>query len=424
MDGGFAFMGYTDNNCAQIDENGHLILPPEIVSRYRLKPGIKILLDDNENGLHLSSPTRLAKLYIEPTNRCNLDCRTCIRNVWDESFGMMSDAVFDRIIRGLKAFSPPPTVFFGGFGEPLLHPKIIEMVTRAKEMGARVELITNGTLLTQDLSYKLLWSGLDLLWVSLDGATPESYADIRLGAELTRVIENISGFNKATYAEGAMTCCSFIPKYKTQLGIEFVATKSNIADLPDVLNLGKLFGAKRFIVTNVLPYTKEMCDEILYRNSLGDSGTLISMPRMDENDITRGPLSQAARNIYVNPFNSNMHIHINQCPFIQSGSGAICWDGGLSPCLSLLHSHTSYTPNHKRFSRKWVVGNISERDLSDLWECKENTAFREKVQAFDFPSCTSCGGCLNVESNEEDCFGNTFPTCGGCLWAQGLIRCP
>jgi len=120
MDGGFAFMGYTDNNCAQIDENGHLILPPEIVSRYRLKPGIKILLDDNENGLHLSSPTRLAKLYIEPTNRCNLDCRTCIRNVWDESFGMMSDAVFDRIIRGLKAFSPPPTVFFGGFGEPLV----------------------------------------------------------------------------------------------------------------------------------------------------------------------------------------------------------------------------------------------------------------------------------------------------------------
>jgi hypothetical protein len=29
-----------------------------------------------------------------------------------------------------------------------------------------------------------------------------------------------------------------------------------------------------------------------------------------------------------------------------------------------------------------------------------------------------------TESNQEDCFGNTFPTCGGCLWAQGFIRCP
>ena len=27
-------------------------------------------------------------------------------------------------------------------------------------------------------------------------------------------------------------------------------------------------------------------------------------------------------------------------------------------------------------------------------------------------------------ANEEDCFGNAFPTCGGCLWSQGVIRCP
>jgi hypothetical protein len=28
------------------------------------------------------------------------------------------------------------------------------------------------------------------------------------------------------------------------------------------------------------------------------------------------------------------------------------------------------------------------------------------------------------EANEEDCFGNGFPTCGGCLWAQGVLQCP
>jgi hypothetical protein len=28
------------------------------------------------------------------------------------------------------------------------------------------------------------------------------------------------------------------------------------------------------------------------------------------------------------------------------------------------------------------------------------------------------------ERYEEDCYGNTFPACGGCLWAQGVIQCP
>ena len=36
----------------------------------------------------------------------------------------------------------------------------------------------------------------------------------------------------------------------------------------------------------------------------------------------------------------------------------------------------------------------------------------------------ACGGCNQVDANKEDCFGSTFPTCGGCLWAQGVIQCP
>jgi len=35
-----------------------------------------------------------------------------------------------------------------------------------------------------------------------------------------------------------------------------------------------------------------------------------------------------------------------------------------------------------------------------------------------------CGGCTLVDENKEDCFGNTFPVCGACLWAQGVIQCP
>ena len=113
-----------------------------------------------------------------------------------------------------------------------------------------------------------------------------------------------------------------------------------------------------------------------------------------------------------------------RCPFIERGSAVIGWEGNLSPCMALLRDHTSYFDGRERFSRKYIVGSILDRNLKDLWQDPEYVSFRERVQTFDFSFCTSCGGCELSEANEEDCFGNTYPTCGGCLWAQGVVRCP
>ena len=116
---------------ADIDESGRLILPPELVKQFGLNPGTKIHIGKNANGLHLRRPlTHLSKVYIEATNRCNLECVTCIRHSWDEPLGEMSSTTFERILNGLRSFSPPPEVFFGGLGEPLAHPNIVDMVRK------------------------------------------------------------------------------------------------------------------------------------------------------------------------------------------------------------------------------------------------------------------------------------------------------
>ena len=76
-----------------------------------------------------------------------------------------------RIIEGVQAISYPLTIFFGGLGEPLFHPAIVDMVAQKQRIArCRVELITNGTLLSPQLSKDLIDAGLDMLWVSLDGA--------------------------------------------------------------------------------------------------------------------------------------------------------------------------------------------------------------------------------------------------------------
>ena len=412
---------------AQVDDEGRLVLPRQMIFDLGLKPGVQVGIDDGENYLRLHRPvTHLGKVYIEPTNRCNLECRTCMRNVWDEPLGQMSSETFSRIIGGLKLFFPPPTLFFGGLGEPLAHPAIPEMVAQAKTLGGSVELITNGTLLTKDMSKQLIEAGLDGLWVSLDGAKPESYADVRLGAVLPEVVSNLSAFRDNCYLP------DFCFRYPTkpQIGIVFVAMKRNIADLPSVVEIGNRLGAMRFLITNVLPYTPEMCNEVLYTRSIDDivfspSAFRLELPKIDVNDLTREALYQAMRSgLSVWLAGSSFEEATDRCPFMEKGATAIGWEGNVSPCLPLLHSHMSYVDGRERFSRRYFVGNAAECDLNDLWNGPEYVAFRKRVQEFDFSPCTICGGCHLFEKNEEDCFGNPFPTCGGCLWAQGIIQCP
>jgi MoaA/NifB/PqqE/SkfB family radical SAM enzyme len=409
---------------AVVDDEGRLVLPPELAARLGITPGVTIHIDEVDHTWHIRQPvTRLGKVYVEPTSRCNLACRTCIRNAWDEPMGNMADTTFARILDGLRAFSLPLTVFFGGFGEPLSHPGIVDMVAQAKTLGASVELITNGTLLTAERSQQLIAAGLDVLWVSLDGATPESYTDVRLGAELPGVIQNIECFRAARPI-------AQLPA--PEIGIVFVALRRNIGDLPQLLPLARRLGATRFLVSNVLPHTPQMRDEVLYMRAMNNDVYApsprqpdLSMPKMDADEIARPPLYEAICGDWNLTFTGSLTTSASdRCPFIEAGATAIGWDGSLSPCLSLLHSSHSYLNSLDHAVRRYVIGNVNERCLLDLWQDPDYVAFRAKVQAFDFAPCTICDGCLLSETNEEDCYGNGFPTCGGCLWAQGLVQCP
>ena len=410
---------------AQTDEAGHVVFHTAAESGHDPTAGHQLRVDKRASDAQhrqLQPLDRLAKVYVEPTNHCNLECRTCIRHGWDEPLGQMNEATFARIMDGLRAFSPPPTVFFGGFGEPLAHQGIVGMVAQAKALGGPVELITNGTLLTRDVSEQLIAARLDLLWVSLDGATPESYTDVRLGAALPQVLANLAAFRDAQAAVPNRTA--------PQIGIAFVMMKRNLGDLPAVLRLGERLGASRFVVSNVLPFTKAMCEEALYprvltRRLYSSSDPPLNVSALDGDQITFESRRDVMRGgLRISLAGRDLADARDCCPFIERGAMAIAWDGSVSPCLPLLHSHVSYLGGQDRISRRYVVGQVTERDLRDLWTAPEYVAFRRRVQGFEFSPCTGCGGCNLSEANQEDCYDNPFPTCGGCLWAQGMIHCP
>ena len=408
----------------RLDEHGHLVLPPELMERFGFVEGAAVRVEERGDAITFGrTGASLARVYVEPTTVCNLQCRTCIRNVWDEPPGMMSSATFARIIDDVRRVSPLPTLFFGGFGEPFAHPDLLAMLATAKSVGCAVELITNGTLLDEATRHELVRIGLDRLWVSIDGATPESYADVRLWDALPQVTEDL-----ARLREWRITSGSGLPR----LGIAFVAMKRNIADLPEVIRLGQKLGADRFSVSNVLPHTPEMRDQVLYARSI-DADEVepsswapeISRARMDVDELTIERLArvEAGRTGRSLPGHARDG-GANTCPFVEKGSVSIRWDGAISPCLSLLHTHRSYLDFRLRTSHAFCVGNVNERSLTEAWSDPGYVGLRERLLAFDFAPCTICNSCDMADENLEDCFGSPTPACGGCLWAQGFIQCP
>lgn len=407
----------------RVDAAGRLFADPGDARSLGLLPGASLRLETGEALWVARRPVfDLAKVYVEPTNRCNLTCRTCVRNAWDAPTGFMAPEVFGAVLAGLRELPRPPSVFFGGFGEPLAHPEILPMVARARAAGASVELITNGILLDDPVRRALVTHGLERIWVSLDGATPEGYQDVRLGDELPRILENLRALRGLREASAGAS---------PRLGLVFVAMRRNLSQLPAVVRLGRELGMDRLLVTNVVAYTDELRGEALYDEALapgdGDSPDrpAVLLPRLEPTAEVRRALAAVVEDgpADVRP-RSAVSRGRNFCPFVEGGSVAVRWDGAVSPCLPLLHDCDSYLGRRLRHSNAYCVGNGRDRSLADLWHDPAYVELRQRVRSFDFSPCSSCNTCELAGDNSRDCSGSPLPACGGCLWAQGLIQCP
>lgn len=412
---------------ARVNEHGEIVLPHQFATKLGISAGDEIRVDPNGLGLFVHpSVHTLKRVYVEVTNRCNLNCSTCMRNVWDVPYGNMSPTAFERILLGFENSPQKPELFLGGYGEPLSHPHILEMIEQAKRRGHAVSLITNGILLSEQVSHSLIDLNLDMLWVSLDGASAECYADVRLGDSLPAVLKNLKSLRALKYQNFWISSWSGHPK----LGLAFVAMQRNIHDLGEVIRLGTRLGAVEFSITNVLAHNDELFKENLYMRSLDmvpgqDVRPTVHMPLMDVQPETLKALGDILKDLNQIDFTGSLlNQNVDRCPFVERGSLSVRWDGKVSPCLPLLYTHKHYLGDRERTSREYFVGDVHERDLWQIWNDQAYRSLRKRLQDFDFSPCTSCNSCEMAVENVEDCFGNVHPTCGGCLWAQGLIRCP
>lgn len=144
-------------------------------------------------------------LHIYPSFFCNFKCAYCLHSLDPGTlkqkgfqrqfmdFPVYRKAIDDAAAQGwhLKA------IIFAGHGEPLLHRQIADMVAYAKEMkiADRIEIVTNGSLLTSELSDALIAAGLDRLRISLQGVSAEAYQETSgVSIDFEQFVEQIRYF--------------------------------------------------------------------------------------------------------------------------------------------------------------------------------------------------------------------------------------
>ena len=117
----------------------------------------------------MASPDHPILAQIVPVRRCNLACTYC--NEFDKDSAPVPTAEMLKRIDKLGDLGTSIITFSGG--EPTLHPDLDLLISRARDRGAIVTLITNGYLLTPDRIQSLNKAGLDYLQISIDNVNPD-----------------------------------------------------------------------------------------------------------------------------------------------------------------------------------------------------------------------------------------------------------
>ena len=137
---------------------------------------------------------RPRKVIIENTNACNAHCIFCVRDEMNRNVGFMDFSLYKKIVDDCAALKVKEVAIYR-LGEPLLDPDFSEKVAYAKKAGIEiVSTNTNASLLDEETATKILNSGLDVIYISLDATSKEVYEKIRKGLDFDIVKKNIQRF--------------------------------------------------------------------------------------------------------------------------------------------------------------------------------------------------------------------------------------
>lgn len=302
---------------------------------------------------------------IEITNRCNYHCLMCQRIPLKVPLKDMDYNLYKKIIGKIRKVNE---VILTGWGEPLMHPKLMEMIKYAKGKNKKVSLTSNGSLLTAKKIDDLIDNKIDSISFSVDKIVFEKKTQSH---PIGKQLESIKEFIKES------------KERKTNIRVIIQSTLHKNKE-SDIFNVIKWAFEVEADMVNINRLDLRF-NQSLKRPSLSEEKVLIE--KIDKTfkkypiGIEFKPYAAFGgylRKIYKRlvPFMGKMGPHclrIYNYIYINSS-------GGVTPCCAL--------PN-------WTVGNILEDDLDLIWKNNLFIKFREH----DFQR-NICGKCDVLEVNQ------------------------
>jgi len=105
---------------------------------------------------------------INLTELCNRACVFCPRaddSIYPNQHLHISEKLISKIVQELEKIDYKGSVVFAGFGEPMLHPELLKLISHFKNI--RLEIVTNGDPLNAKLIQKMITNGIDLICISM-----------------------------------------------------------------------------------------------------------------------------------------------------------------------------------------------------------------------------------------------------------------
>jgi MoaA/NifB/PqqE/SkfB family radical SAM enzyme len=311
----------------------------------------------------------ITHLNVEASFLCNLRCRMCPRSVEGHTEGLMP---MDRFHRLEHVFTHIDAVILTGYGEPLVHPELDEMISIIRNRGTRARLSTNGVLLTAERGRRLLDAGIENLQFSIDAGTRETFEEIRLGAKWDEVVENAEAFNRIRDESGLPVGTAWI----------FIVMRDNYSELPAAADLAGRLGfdlfVTKFIERNQLDFEQK---QVVHDNE----GRLLP-------DLETG-VTQALEAASERAASHGMEIRVHD--FFMGYEGAcladplhavfVDWLGNVTPCCHLpVRDGCQIVPDY-------LFGNVDEQDFVEILIGARARDFRAAWRGHGMP--TPCVGC-------------------------------
>lgn len=278
------------------------------------------------------------------------------------------------------AFGKADLVHLQGWGEPLLHPDIGEMIRIVKESGAKAGTTTNASCLTPDMAKFLVKNGLNVIGFSLAGISRERNDSIRRGSSFDSVIQGVQNLQDAKRQ---------LDSAYPDIHVAYMLLNSNLDELeylPD-------FFAKLKVDQVVVSSLSLVCSpELIPESILAETGTeweaLVSrLERIREEAVSKGvDLQFQVVSPYADP---------GQCEENITRALVVDADGDVSPCVLANVPVSDGCPSYFNGQRlelpKLSFGNIEEEPVGHIWRKTGYRKFRKDFSRRRMPGiCQKC----------------------------------